>query len=116
VAGKVKTWVWVLVGIIAVCILGVIAMAAASSRRLMTPMSGRYMRRSAPTSVTIGTRLEAGASVTQNQTPQNPSCGRRAKATSANARPHRIVRHLNTACYRIFSNGRLSGSHRARPS
>src|SRR3982751_4751879 len=28
-AGKVKTWVWVIVGIIAVCILGVIAMAAA---------------------------------------------------------------------------------------
>jgi hypothetical protein len=28
-AGKVKTWVWVVVGIVAVCILGVIAMAAA---------------------------------------------------------------------------------------
>ena len=28
-AGKVKTWVWVVVGVIVVCILGVIAMAAA---------------------------------------------------------------------------------------
>jgi hypothetical protein len=28
-AGKVKTWIWVVVGIVAVCILGVIAMAAA---------------------------------------------------------------------------------------
>jgi hypothetical protein len=27
-AGKVKTWIWVVVGIVAVCILGVIAMAA----------------------------------------------------------------------------------------
>src|SRR4051812_42787533 len=29
-AGKVKTWVWVVVGLVAVCILAVIAMAAAS--------------------------------------------------------------------------------------
>ena len=28
-AGKVKTWVWIAIGVVAVCILGVIAMAAA---------------------------------------------------------------------------------------
>src|SRR2546422_10776295 len=40
-----------------------------------SPVSGRYMRRSAPTSVAIGTMLDVGASVTNTQTPRKPSVG-----------------------------------------
>src|SRR6267143_5646597 len=40
-----------------------------------SPASGRYMRRSAPTSVAIGTMLDVGARVTKTQTPRKPSLG-----------------------------------------
>ena len=45
-------------------------------------MSGRYMRRSAPTSVAIGTMLDVGARVMKNQAPRNPHFGRRARYTA----------------------------------
>ena len=47
-----------------------------------TARSGRYIRRSAPTSVAIGTMLDVGASVTKNQTPRKPSAGHRFIATT----------------------------------
>src|SRR5258706_6535760 len=47
-----------------------------------SPASGRYMRRSAPTSVAIGTMLDVGASVTNTQTPRKPSFGRQINAAT----------------------------------
>src|SRR5437588_13016238 len=52
--------------------------------------SGRYILRSAPTSVAIGTRLDVGASVMKNQAPRNPSVGRRTSATAVSSRRPRI--------------------------
>ena len=43
--------------------------------------SGRYIRRSAPTSVEIGMTLDVGASVRKNHAPRNPIGGLRMKAT-----------------------------------
>src|SRR6266850_362205 len=45
-----------------------------------SPASGKYIRRSAPTSVAIGTMLDVGASVTNTQTPRKPSFGRQINA------------------------------------
>ena len=42
--------------------------------------SGRYIRRSAATSVTIGTKLELGARIRKNHAPKNPSAGARRSA------------------------------------
>src|SRR5690349_22004667 len=39
--------------------------------------SGRYMRRSAITSVTIGTKLDVGARMPKNHAPRNPTGRRR---------------------------------------
>ena len=41
--------------------------------RTATAAIGKYIRRSSPTSVRIGTMLEAGASVMKNQAPRNPA-------------------------------------------
>ena len=46
-----------------------------ATARTTTAISGRYMRRSAPTSVAIGMKLDVGASVMKNQAPRNPSAG-----------------------------------------
>ena len=59
-----------------------------AARTISTPsttraMSGRYIRRCAPTSVTIGTTLEAGASVTKNQVARKASGGRHRHRASA---------------------------------
>ena len=43
------------------------------------------MRRSAPTSVAIGTTLDVGASVTKNHAPRKPSVGNRISATAVSA-------------------------------
>ena len=43
------------------------------------------MRRSAPTSVAMGTMLEVGESVVKNQAPRNPSVGLRASAQIVSA-------------------------------
>ena len=59
-------------------------MRAAVAMAPAIPASGKYIRRSAPTSVAIGMMLDAGASVMKNHAPQNPIAGIRtiAKATS----------------------------------
>ncbi len=44
-----------------------------------TAARGRYIRRSAATSVTIGTKLEVGARMRKNHAPRNPSAGRAAQ-------------------------------------
>src|SRR5215208_5068836 len=49
-------------------------------------ISGRYIRRSAPTSVAIGMTLDAGASVRKNHAPRNPILGERTSATTVAAR------------------------------
>ena len=52
----------------------------------MTAASGRYIRRSAPTSVAIGRMLDEGARVIQNHAARNPSIGRFHSATTLTAR------------------------------
>ena len=47
--------------------------------------SGRYIRRSAPTSLAIGTTLDVGASVRKNMAPRNPIAGHRTSATTVPA-------------------------------
>src|SRR5262249_24976778 len=44
------------------------------------PTRGRYMRRSAPTSVAIGTMLDVGASVMKNHDARNPTGGHRTRS------------------------------------
>ena len=53
----------------------------ASTSNSRTATSGRYIRRSAPTSVAIGTMELVGASVRKNQVPQNASRGASHHAT-----------------------------------
>src|ERR1700730_12531040 len=43
------------------------------------PANGRYIRRSAPTSVEMGTTLDVGASVMKNHRPGKPTGGYRTK-------------------------------------
>ena len=50
------------------------------------------MRRSAPTSVAIGTTLDVGASVMKNQAPRNPSFGLKTNPMTVNTRRHTIYR------------------------
>src|SRR4029077_10805025 len=57
-----------------------VSQTTADTASTTSAASGRYMRRSAPTSVAIGTTLEAGASVTKNQAPRKPTAGRFHKA------------------------------------
>ena len=57
------------------------AALTAMTASVMTARSGRYIRRSAPTSVAIGTMLDVGASVTKNQAPRKPTLGHRLNAT-----------------------------------
>src|SRR5688572_31286005 len=47
--------------------------------------SGRYIRRSAPTSVAIGTKLDVGDSVMKHHAPRKPTCGRRTSRTTTTA-------------------------------
>src|SRR5262245_25305030 len=60
----------------------------------MTAASGRYIRRSAPTSVAIGRMLDEGASVTKNQVPRN-----------AISRRHRHAATVATASAATQENG-----------
>src|SRR3954467_13859455 len=55
------------------------ATAATASTAIAT--TGRYIRRSAPTSVAIGTMLDVGASVMKNHAPRKPTAGARTRAT-----------------------------------
>ena len=64
---------------------GAASAAVASTSRTATAMSGRYMRRSAPTSVATGTMLDAGASVMKNQRPRKPAAGHLHHPTTASA-------------------------------
>src|SRR5215831_18000071 len=59
----------------------VITTAAPVTTPTAIAISGRYIRRSAPTSVAIGMMLEDGASVTKNHVPRNASAGRLSQAT-----------------------------------
>src|SRR4051812_37107539 len=56
---------------------------APTTASAITAISGRYIRRSAPTSVAIGTMLDVGASVTKNHSPRNPKAGRHTIAAAA---------------------------------
>jgi hypothetical protein len=58
----------------------------AITARTASAISGRYIRRSAPTSVAIGTKLEVGASVMKTQAPRNPRAGRRPSAIAVRTR------------------------------
>src|SRR5262245_14248639 len=45
------------------------------TRRTVSAMSGKYIRRSAPTSVAIGTTLDVGARATKNASARTPMRG-----------------------------------------
>ena len=51
---------------------------------MVKAISGKYIRRSAPTSVAIGTKLDEGASVTKNHAPRNAAIGHRRNAAAVN--------------------------------
>lgn len=63
-AGKVKTWVWVLVGIAVVCVLGVIALAAAGFY-----LVSRHVETQAMTPAGAAAEFEAARSRFEGQTP-----------------------------------------------
>lgn len=65
---------------------------APTTASAMIATSGRYMRRSAPTSVAIGRMLDVGANSRNTHAPRNPSAGRRTSAmTVATIKPTTIA-------------------------
>jgi hypothetical protein len=54
--------------------------AAAATTSATIALSGRFIRRAAPTSVTMGMRLDVGASVSRAQAPAKPARGHRTRA------------------------------------
>jgi hypothetical protein len=61
------------------------ATMTATTASAMTAISGTYMRRSAPNSVTMGMMLDVGASVRKNHAPAKPTVGRFQSATTVAA-------------------------------
>src|SRR5438046_2427879 len=67
---------------------------APTTASVSTAISGTYMRRSAPTSVAMGTILDVGASVTKNHAPRNARLGLRVRPTTVAT----ISRTTTNAC------------------
>ena len=63
-----------------------ISAAAATTSSTTTPTSGRYIRRSAPTSAEIGTTLDEGARVMKIDAAQKPTRGTARSAAAAAAK------------------------------
>src|SRR5262245_40508294 len=63
-----------------------INIATEMAARTARAVAGRYIRRSAPTSLTIGITLDVGASVIKNVAARKPIAGRRTRATAVTTR------------------------------
>src|SRR5262245_1546210 len=80
------------------------ARVAATTAAAIAPASGRYIRRSAATSVAMGTMLEAGANVTKNH----------AAGKNARGHRHRPTAHTTTNAATIAIGSATSKSVIAR--
>ena len=77
--------------------------------------NGRYIRRSAPTSLTIGMMLDVGASVRKNAAARNPIRGQRTSATPAATTAHDDQRLRHDVADRKRAGQSVVENQRVRP-